>query len=208
MEPGPVRLTVADLDRSLDYYERAIGLRTLERGGSQAWLGTGGGVLLVLDEVAGRPAGAAIHRPVPLRAARPARARRSRAGLAHALRDDLALTGASDHAVSEALYLRDPDLHGIEIYADRPRERWYGPDGRLLLTTFPLDVEDLLRAVDEPGFDGLPGATRIGPRPPAGRLGAGRRRLLRRPARARSHAAHGRAGRVPVDRPAITTTSA
>jgi catechol 2,3-dioxygenase len=161
MRPGPVRLTVADLGRSVTYYERAVGLRVLERAGATARLGTGGGELLVLDEVPGaRPAPRAtglFHFALLV----PTRAALAR-WLAHALREELSLTGASDHAVSEALYLRDPDLHGIEIYADRPRERWRGPDGELLLTTFPLDLEDLLRAADEPGFDGLPDATRMG----------------------------------------------
>jgi catechol 2,3-dioxygenase len=74
------------------------------------------------------------------------------------------LTGLSDHAVSEAIYLRDPDGHGIEIYADRPRETWDGRVGELL-TTLPLDVDDLLAELEgaetEP-FDRLADGTVMG----------------------------------------------
>ena len=74
------------------------------------------------------------------------------------------LTGLSDHDVSEAIYLRDPDFHGIEIYADRPRELWEG-DVAQRLTTEPLDVESLLGELESPAdepFDGLPDGTRMG----------------------------------------------
>jgi catechol 2,3-dioxygenase len=84
--------------------------------------------------------------------------------LAHAARDRVALTGLSDHAVSEAIYLRDPDHHGIEIYADRPRELWEGRVGELL-TTIALDTDDLLGELDDPAtepFDGLPDGTIVG----------------------------------------------
>jgi catechol 2,3-dioxygenase len=84
--------------------------------------------------------------------------------LAHAARDRVPLTGLSDHAVSEAIYLNDPDLHGIEIYADRPRGQW---DGRVteLMTTRPLDVQSLLGELEDPEqepFAGLPDGTMMG----------------------------------------------
>jgi catechol 2,3-dioxygenase len=84
--------------------------------------------------------------------------------LAHAARDDTRLTGLSDHYVSEAIYLRDPDRHGIEIYADRPRELWEGQVGQRM-TTAPIDVENLLGELDDPAtepFDGLPDGTTVG----------------------------------------------
>ena len=84
--------------------------------------------------------------------------------LAHAARDQVQLVGMSDHFVSEALYLRDPDHHGIEIYADRPRERWEGQVGQRM-TSFPLDTEDLVSVLEEPAsssFDGLVPGTVIG----------------------------------------------
>jgi len=160
---GPVHLTVADLDRSLDYYGSAIGLETLERGAGRASLGSAGRELLVLVEEPGaRPAprSTGLFHFALLLPDRPALAR----WLAHASRDRVALTGLSDHAVSEAAYLRDPDWHGIEIYADRPRETWEGRVGELI-TTMPLDVDDLLSELDDPAaepFDRLADGTVMG----------------------------------------------
>jgi catechol 2,3-dioxygenase len=160
---GAVHLTVADLDRSLAYYETQIGLQVHARDGGRARLGTGGEDLLVLTEEPGaKPADGysglfhfALLVPERIDLAR---------WLAHAARDRVALTGLSDHFVSEALYLRDPDHHGIEIYADRPRELWEGQVG-LRLTTEPLDTNDLLATLEEPAsesFDGLAGGTVMG----------------------------------------------
>jgi catechol 2,3-dioxygenase len=160
---GPVHLTVADLDRSLSYYEAAIGLREHAREGGRARLGTGGEDLLVLTEQPGaRPADGysglfhfALLVPERIDLAR---------WLAHAARDRVPLAGLSDHDVSEAIYLRDPDGHGIEIYADRPRELWEGEVHRRM-TTLPLDTNDLLALLDDPAsepFDGLAGGTVMG----------------------------------------------
>jgi catechol 2,3-dioxygenase len=80
--------------------------------------------------------------------------------LAHAVRERMPLTGLSDHYVSEAIYLRDPDRHGIEIYADRPRELWEDRVGERM-TTEPLDVKDLLGEADG-DFDGMPAGTTMG----------------------------------------------
>ena len=84
--------------------------------------------------------------------------------LAHAARDQTRIEGLSDHYVSEAIYLRDPDRHGIEIYADRPRELW---EGQVMqrMTTVPIDVESLLAELDDPAvesFEGLPDGTTVG----------------------------------------------
>ena len=79
--------------------------------------------------------------------------------LTHAAQDQVPLTGLSDHYVSEAIYLRDPDHHGIEIYWDRPRSLWEGEVAQRL-TTEPLDVQDLVRDVDRPA--GLPSGTVMG----------------------------------------------
>jgi catechol 2,3-dioxygenase len=160
MRMGAVHLTVADLDRSLDYYERQIGLRTHAREDGTARLGARDGEdLLVLAERPGaRPADgySGLFHFALLVPERRALAR----WLGRAARDRVQLTGLSDHAVSEAIYLRDPDHHGIEIYADRPRELW---DGRVreLMTTMPLDVDDLL-ALDDGAFDGLAEGTTMG----------------------------------------------
>ena len=84
--------------------------------------------------------------------------------LAHAARDQVRIEGLSDHDVSEAIYLRDPDRHGIELYADRPRALWEG-QVRERMTTLPLDVENLLAELGDPAtepFDGLPDGTVVG----------------------------------------------
>lgn len=160
---GAVHLTVSDLDRSLEYYGQAIGLAPLARGGGVASLGTGGRELVVLVE---RPGA----RPAPghtglyhLALLLPRRADLAE-WLAHAARDRVPLTGLSDHFVSEALYLSDPDGHGIEIYCDRPRQLWEGQVFNRM-TTQPLDVDDLLSELADPGearFDGLPPETVMG----------------------------------------------
>jgi catechol 2,3-dioxygenase len=159
---GAVELTVADLDRTLDYWQREIGLRVLERGGRSASLGTDTEVLRVVEEPGARPdAGhTGLYHVAFLLPDRPSLAR----WLAHAARDRVQLTGLSDHAVSEAIYLRDPDHHGIEIYADRPRAQWEGKVAEQL-TTLPLDVDDLLRELESPAvepFEGLPDGTVVG----------------------------------------------
>jgi catechol 2,3-dioxygenase len=161
MRMGAVHLTVADLERSLAYYGDAIGLRVHGRENGTARLGTGGEDLLVLTEQPGvRPAdgfSGLFHFALLL----PGRADLGR-WLVHAARDGVSLTGLSDHRVSEALYLRDPDYHGIEIYADRPRELWEGKVNELM-TTIPLDTDDLVRGLDDDGaYGGLPEGTTMG----------------------------------------------
>jgi catechol 2,3-dioxygenase len=161
--PGPVSLTVADLERSLDFYRGSIGLDVLEQGAGEARLGAGGAELLQLVELPGaKPStrDTGLYHLALLLPDRPSLAR----WLAHAARERVQLTGLSDHAVSEAIYLNDPDLHGIEIYADRPREQW---EGRVmeLMTTQPLDVTSLLGELDDPQhepFDGQPAGTTMG----------------------------------------------
>ena len=160
---GPVELTVVDRERSRQYYEQTIGLRVLEENGSRLTFGVNGTELLVLVEEPGaRPSvgHTGLFHFALLLPDRPSLAR----WLAHAGRDRVALTGLSDHFVSEAIYLRDPDHHGIELYADRSRETWEGrvEEG---MTTLPLDVDALLGELDDPAtepFDGLPAGTTMG----------------------------------------------
>ena len=160
---GPVHLTVGDLRRSLDFYRSTIGLDVLDDEDGRASLGAGREELLVLHERPGAqpaPGHTGLYHFALLLPDRPSLAR----WLAHAARDRVPLTGASDHFVSEALYLRDPDHHGIEIYADRPRERWEGQVSQRL-TTLPLDTNDLLGELEDPAteeFDGLPRGTTMG----------------------------------------------
>ena len=160
---GAVHLTVADLRRSLDYYRSQIGLRVLADGDGEASLGAGDRELLHLVEQPGaRPADgyAGLYHfalLVPQRAD-------LATWIAHAARERVGLTGMSDHFVSEALYLRDPDGHGIEIYWDRPRDVWEGQVSERM-TTLPLDVDAILGELDDPAnvpFDGLPDGTVMG----------------------------------------------
>jgi catechol 2,3-dioxygenase len=160
---GAVHLTVADLDRSLSYYENAIGLRVHGRQNGTARLGAGGEDLLVLAEQPGAQPSEGYSGLFHFALLVPTRADLARF-LAHAARDGVALTGLSDHDVSEAIYLRDPDHHGIEIYADRPRERWEGRVAELM-TTRPLDTDDLLGVLADPAtepFGGLAAGTVMG----------------------------------------------
>lgn len=149
VEIGHVHLKVADLDRALAFYQGVLGFElTARMGPSAAFLGAGGYHhhigLNTWESRNGRPPApgstglyhVAIRYP-------------DRASLADALRRlvqaRVPLEGASDHGVSEALYLRDPDGNGLELYVDRPRDRWpRGADGTLQMTTEPLDLEALL----------------------------------------------------------------
>ena len=160
---GAVHLTVADRARSVAYYRDSIGLELLAEDDAQASLGAGGRELLVLvDEPGARPAFGytGLYHFALLVPRRDDLAR----WLAHAARDRVPLTGLSDHFVSEALYLTDPDGHGIEIYWDRPRAVWEGQVAARM-TTLPLDVDALISELDDPRsepFDGLQDGTVMG----------------------------------------------
>jgi catechol 2,3-dioxygenase len=146
---GAVELTVTDLDRSVHFYETAIGLRLHGREGNRAALGAGGEDLLVLVEDpdarrAGRHSGlyhfALLH---------PSRLELARAAARLAV-TRTRISGASDHGISEAIYLPDPDDNGIELAADRGREHW----GDLRDPTFaggpePLDLAGLMSLVED-----------------------------------------------------------
>jgi catechol 2,3-dioxygenase len=159
---GAVELAVSDLERSLEYWERVVGLRVLARENGFASLGADTELIRFVEEPGSKPADGhtGLYHVALLVPDRPSLAR----WLAHAARDQTRIEGFSDHAVSEAIYLRDPDRHGIEIYADRPREQW---EGQVMqrMTTLPLDVEDILGELDDPAiepFDGLPDGTTVG----------------------------------------------
>jgi catechol 2,3-dioxygenase len=159
---GAVELSVSDLDRSLDYWQRVVGLRVLARENGVASLGADTELVRFVEEPGAQPADGhtGLYHVALLVPDRPSLAR----WLAHAARDQTQLEGLSDHYVSEAIYLRDPDRHGIEIYADRPRELWEGQVGERM-TTVPIDVENLLGELDDPAaepFDGLPDGTTVG----------------------------------------------
>jgi catechol 2,3-dioxygenase len=160
---GAVELTVADLGRSLAYYGDAVGLDVVEEADGGARLGAGGNELIVLAE---EPGAAPAHGHTGLyhlALLLPERCDLA-TWLAHVVRDRVPLVGLSDHFVSEAIYLSDPDGHGIEVYWDRPREVWEGQVGARM-TTMRLDVDGLLGELDDPAsapFDGLPPGTAMG----------------------------------------------
>jgi catechol 2,3-dioxygenase len=161
---GAAALVVPDLSRSLDYYQYNIGLRLHAQEGGIARLGVGGDDLLVLYEQPGakpvqRHHTGLYHFAILV----PSRVELGRT-LRHLIESRTPIGGASDHAVSEALYLNDPDGHGIEIYRDRPRAEWEYPNGTLRMGTDPLDVEGVLAAgmeSNEP-WTGMPAGTVIG----------------------------------------------
>jgi catechol 2,3-dioxygenase len=159
---GAVELTVSDVARSIAYYDQAFGLVVRARDDGRVVLGVPDRDLLVLVEEPGaRPADgySGLYHFALLVPDRGSLA----AWLAHAARTRVPLVGLSDHYVSEAIYLSDPDHHGIEIYRDRPRETWEGQVARM--GTWPLDVQDLLGELDDPSsapFDGLPAGTIMG----------------------------------------------
>jgi len=160
---GAVHLQISDLERSVEYYQGVLGMDLLERGAGRASLGVRGATpLAYLVEKAGVA-------PVPPR---------GRFGLYHfalLLPDRVALgrfaahvlrlgfrPGMADHAVSEALYLSDPDGLGIEVYADRPRGSWTYRGDELVMTTEPLDVGGLITAGEGNEWDGVPDGTTMG----------------------------------------------
>jgi catechol 2,3-dioxygenase len=145
---GPVHLTVTDLDRSIQFYELAIGLRLSRREGVEAALGAGGEDLLVLtEEREARPAGrhAGLYHFALLHPSRLELARAAQRLIA----TRTPVSGASDHKISEAIYLPDPDGNGIELAADRSREHWGDlSDPTALGGPEPLDMHGLMALVE------------------------------------------------------------
>jgi catechol 2,3-dioxygenase len=160
---GVVSLVVAELDRAVRFYEQAIGLRLHERHDGRALLGVEGATLVELVE---EPGATPVDRSTGLfhlALLLPTRSDLA-AWVQHAIDDHIPVEGASDHVVSEAIYLSDPDGHGIELYADRGREIWEGKVQELM-TTLALDLPSLLAEVDPAGstpYAGLPVGTTIG----------------------------------------------
>jgi catechol 2,3-dioxygenase len=160
---GRVKLQVADLQRSLDYYWRVLGLRALERVDDHAVLGPEGGepIIELIERKGARP----VPRRGLLGLYHFAILLPDRESLGRFLRHLIELgerPGMSDHFVSEAIYLQDPDNLGIEVYADRPRSSWRVTDRQLAMASEPLDVEDLLAVAGDDPWTDAPAGTRIG----------------------------------------------
>jgi catechol 2,3-dioxygenase len=167
---GSARLLVSDLDHSLEYYQTVIGLEVLSRQGSAASLGAHGGgpAILHLETRAGTkapPRGGrfGLYHFAILLPERAALARFVR-HLGELRQDDqFSLPVASaDHAVSEAIYLWDPDGLGIEVYVDRPRSEWRLRGQEVFMTTERLDMRSLIAAAGDQAWDGVPRGTVLG----------------------------------------------
>ena len=147
---GHVHLKVADLERAIAFYAGVLGFEVTQRWGTSAAFLSAGGYhhhigLNTWESLGGPPPAPGTTGLYHVAVRYP-----DRATLADALRRlrdaGVPLDGASDHGVSEALYLRDPDGNGVELYRDRPRDEWpIAPDGSLLMGTAPLDLRALLR---------------------------------------------------------------
>jgi catechol 2,3-dioxygenase len=150
---GHVHLKVADLNRALGFYCGVLGFELMQRFGASAAFISAGGYhhhigLNTWESAGGRPPPPGSTGLFHLAILYP-----TRAALADALlrlqRAGIPLEGASDHGVSEALYLRDPDENGVELYWDRPKAEWpQGPDGGLAMYTRALDLAGLLRTAE------------------------------------------------------------
>jgi catechol 2,3-dioxygenase len=146
---GHVHLKVADLDRALRFYCDILGFELMVRLGNEAAFVSAGGYhhhigLNTWESAGGKPPPPNTTGLYHVAILYPTRAELSDA-LKRLIRAGITLEGASDHGVSEALYLRDPDQNGIELYWDRPREQWpHSPDGKVTLFTRPLDLNSLL----------------------------------------------------------------
>jgi len=161
---GRVCLQVADLERSIAYYETIIGLRVIARAGSTAMLAPYGDDRVVV-EVRAKPGARPVTRRGLIGLYHFAILLPNRVSLGRFLRH-LATegehAGMSDHFVSEAVYLQDPDGLGIEVYADRPRTEWRAENGQLVMSTIPLDVQSLLREAGDSLWTGMPAGTVLG----------------------------------------------
>jgi catechol 2,3-dioxygenase len=146
---GHVHLKVADLERALEFYSGVLGFEVMQRLGNAAVFLSAGGYhhhigLNTWESAGGEPPPPGTTGLYHIAIRYP-----DRAALADALRRlaaaEIPLDGAADHGVSEALYLRDPDGNGVELYRDRSTDEWpRGPDGRLQMFTRPLDLDALL----------------------------------------------------------------
>jgi catechol 2,3-dioxygenase len=151
---GHVHLKVSDLDRAVVFYRDVLGFQVTQRMGAQAAFLSAGGYhhyigLNTWESRRGSPPPASATGLFHAAILYPTRAALARA-LLRVLKAGVRLDGASDHGVSEALYLRDPDQNGLELYWDRPKEQWpRSADGGVAMFTRHLDLDDLLKEAGE-----------------------------------------------------------
>jgi len=161
---GQVHLTVANLDRSLAFYQNGLGFRLHRREGATAYLGAGEHDLLALTENTDAKPYARRTGLYHFAVLVPSRFELARS-LQRLSLSQTPVQGFSDHLVSEAIYLADPDLNGIEIYRDRPRDQWQDEQGRFRMGSEPLDLDGILAELHgreaEP-WHGLAAGTTLG----------------------------------------------
>ena len=153
VDVGHVHLKVADVERALGFYCGVLGFELQQRWGEEAAFVSAGGYHHHIGLNTWTSRGGLPPPPGTTGLFHTAIRYPTRRALADALRRvnnaGVPLTGASDHGVSEALYLNDPDQNGVELYWDRPRERWpRGDDGGVAMFTRPLDLVDLLAELE------------------------------------------------------------
>jgi catechol 2,3-dioxygenase len=160
---GAISLRVADMDMSLQFYQKVLGMHVHQQHDGQVWLGPQDGqAILCLQAAPGAPR--------PRRDAtglyHVAYLYPSRQALGNALRRLVTtrwpLQGFADHLVSEAIYLADPEGNGIELYRDRPRSEWRYTNGQIAMATDPLDVDGVLAEASDPPEEHMPAGTSIG----------------------------------------------
>jgi catechol 2,3-dioxygenase len=160
---GTVYLNVGNLDRQVAFYEDIIGLQIHERNGKTARLGAGGHDLLVLTETPDKKRVHGVTGLYHFAILVPERAHLAKS-LKRFAETQTRLQGLSDHLVSEAIYLADPDGNGIEIYRDRPRDEWQMHNGEIVMGIEALDLNDVLAELNQTDKEwaGLDSATQIG----------------------------------------------
>ena len=160
---GAIGLAVRDLERLTSFYRDVLGLAVVDRAKDATALGAGGVPFVCLEHRPNAqpddPRSAGLYHTAFLMPTRGDLAR----WILHVARHKVPLTGASDHAVSEAFYLDDPEGNGVEVYCDRPTETWEWTGPNLKITTDPLDVDSILREVPPTAtYAGAPEGLRIG----------------------------------------------
>lgn len=145
---GAVSLNVSSLAKLLPFYQNTIGLQVHRQEGQVAYLGTGGEDLLILHESPDAPRVRGITGLYHFAILLPSRAALA-LQLKHFAETRTPLQGLSDHFVSEAIYLADPEGNGIEIYRDRPRNEWYDANGDFQMGTVAMDVDGVFSALSD-----------------------------------------------------------
>jgi catechol 2,3-dioxygenase len=158
---GAVTLGVGDLAKMVQFYNQVVGLNVINRSEASAELGIGKKPLVILEKKSGGkefPRSTGLYHMAILLPSRKDLGH----WLTHLISSQYPLNGAGDHIVSEALYLSDPEGNGIEMYRDRPRDKWEYTENGPRMDTLPVDLESLRAGASHEKFEGLPAGTVMG----------------------------------------------